>query len=227
MLHYNSYESLSIAAAHFFTAECDRCIMKNNRFMVALSGGNTPKRLYELLASPSFSKNIDWKKVYIFFSDERYLPANNDASNFKMAATTLLDHVPVSRKNIFAIPTASTPAKDAAKYELDLKKIFGSRIPAFDLVLLGMGDDGHTASLFPDSEILKEKNRLIKEVYIKEKQAWRISFTLPLINHAKQILLLVSGKEKAPVLKKVMSKRKIKSLLPVQLIKGNILWMIS
>ena len=227
MLHYNSYESLSIAAAHFFTAECDRCIMKNNRFMVALSGGNTPRRLYELLASPSFSKNINWKKVYIFFSDERYVPPDNDESNFKMAVTTLLHHVPVPRKNIFAIPTSSTPAKDAAKYELDLKKIFGSRIPAFDLVLLGMGDDGHTASLFPDSEILKEKNRLIKEVYIKEKQAWRISFTLPLINHAKQILLLVSGKEKAPVLKKVMSKRKTKSLLPVQLIKGNILWMIS
>ena len=227
MLLYNSYESLSIAAAHFFTAECNRSIERHGKFTIALSGGNTPKRLYELLASASFSKNINWKKVYVFFSDERYVPHSNTDSNFKMAATALLNHVPIPKKNIFAIPVSSTPAKDAAKYEQDIKKMAGNKTPAFDLILLGTGADGHTAYLFPNNEILKEKKRLVKEVYLKEKAMYRISFTLPLINQAKQILLLVSGKEKVPVMKKIMSKRKASNLLPVQLLKGNILWMIN
>ena len=227
MLHYNSYQSLSIAAAHFFTAECNRCIERHGKFTVALSGGKTPKRLYQLLATPAFSKNINWKKVIIFFSDERYVPHNHADSNFKMAAETLLTHIPIPHKNIFAIPTSSTPAKDAATYEQDIKKILGSNTPSFDLILLGMGQDGHTASLFPKNEILKENKRLVKEVYIKEKEMWRISFTLPLINAARQILFLVSGKEKAPVLKKVLSNTKTTNPLPVQLIKGNILWMVN
>ncbi len=227
MLFYNSYESASIAAAHFFTAECNRSIERHGKFTVALSGGNTPKRLYELLASASFSKNINWKKVYVFFSDERYVPHNNADSNFKMASSALLNHISIPKKNIFAIPTSSAPAKDAARYEQDIKKITGNKIPSFDLILLGMGADGHTASLFPNNEILKEKKRLVKEVYIKEKDIYRISFTLPLINAARQVLLLVSGKEKSAVLKKLFSKRKTKSPLPVELLKGNLLWMVA
>ena len=105
--------------------------------------------------------------------------------------------------------------------------MLGSNTPSFDLILLGLGPDGHTASLFPKNEILKENKKLVKEVYIKEKEMWRISFTLPLFKHAKQILFLVSGKEKAPVLKKLLSNKKTTNPLPVQLIKGNILWMVN
>ncbi|MEO6541198.1 MAG: 6-phosphogluconolactonase [Ferruginibacter sp.] len=227
MLHYNSYQSLSTAAAHFFTIACNKNIARHDRFMVALSGGNTPKKMYRLLATTEFSKNINWKKVFIFFSDERYVPHTGKESNFKMASAALLDHVPIPRKNIFAIPTGSTPAKDAARYEKEIKKITGSKKPAFHLVLLGMGADGHTASLFPKHEILQENKRLVKEVFLKDKEIYRISFTLPLINRAKQVLLLVAGREKTAVIKKVSANRKTVNPLPVQLLKGNITWMVT
>ena len=226
MLHYNSYESLSTAAAHFFTVACQRSIAAHDKFTVALSGGYTPKRLYELLAMPEFSNNINWKKVFIFFSDERYVSHNDADSNFNMAAKSLLEHISIPKKNIFAIPVSSTPAKDAIAYEAAVKKITSDSKFAFDLVLLGMGADGHTASLFPGTEILNEKRRLLKEVFLKDKNMYRISFTLPLRNRAKQILLLVSGEEKKPVLKKVAANQKTGKLLPVQLLKGDITWMV-
>jgi len=226
MLYYNSYESLSTAAAHFFTVACQRSIAAHDKFTVALSGGYTPKRLYELLAMPEFSNNINWKKVFIFFSDERYVSHNDADSNFNMAAKALLEHISIPKKNIFAIPVSSTPAKDAIAYEAAVKKITSDSKFALDLVLLGMGADGHTASLFPGTEILNEKRRLLKEVFLKDKNMYRISFTLPLINRAKQILLLVSGEEKKPVLKKVAANQKNGKLLPVQLLKGDITWMV-
>ncbi len=227
MLHYNSYESLSVAAAHFFTTACSSSIAAHNKFTLALSGGNTPKRFYELLATPQFSNNINWEKVFIFFSDERYVPHNDAESNFNMASKALLKHIPIPRKNIFAIPTSSSPAKDAAAYETVVKTITGADKFSFDLILLGMGADGHTASLFSGTEILHEKKRLVKEVFVKEKKIYRISFTLPLINRAKQILLVVNGKEKQSILKKISGNRKTNNPLPVQLLKGNILWMVN
>jgi len=227
MLYYNSYESLSVAAAHFFTTACSRSIAAHDHFTVALSGGNTPKRFYELLATPEFSNNINWKKVFIFFSDERYVQHNDAESNFNMASQALLDHITIPRKNIFSIPVSSTPAKDALRYEAAVKKITADTKFSFDLVLLGMGADGHTASLFPGNEILLEKKRLVKEVFVKEKNIYRISFTLPLINRARQILLLVNGKEKEAVLKKLSANRKTNNPLPVQLLKGDITWMVA
>lgn len=227
MLYYNSYESLSLAAAHFFTVAYSRAIATHDSFTVALSGGSTPKRLYELLATPAFSTNINWKKVFIFFSDERYVPHSDADSNFKMAAGSLLDHINIPRKHIFAIPVSSSPKEDAATYEATVKKITGAQKFSFDLVLLGMGADGHTASLFPGTPIVQEKKRLVKEVFLQQKNIYRISFTLPLINRAKEILFLVQGKEKAPVLKKIVANRKTQKPLPAQLVKGNITWMIA
>ena len=227
MLLYNTYEMMSIAAAHFFTIEYERAIIKKGKFIVALSGGNTPRHLYGLLASHAYSLNIDWKKVYIFFSDERYVPANDKESNFKMAWDNLLKEIPIPSKNVFPVPTSSSPAKDALKYENTVRKIFAGKPAVFDLLFLGMGADGHTASLFPGTDVLKEKRRLVKEVYLREKNTYRISFTLPLINRAKQVLILVSGKDKKPVLKKISGKVVPKDPLPVQLVKGNVLWMVD
>lgn len=226
MLYYNTYESLSQAAAHFFTVAYSRSIRTHNKFTVALSGGNTPGRLYELLASPAFSQNINWKKVFIFFSDERYVPHSDADSNFKMAKESLLDHISIPKKNIFAIPVSSTPVKDAAAYEASVKKITGDNRFSFDLVLLGMGADGHTASLFPGTRVLQEKKRLVQEVFVQEKKSYRISFTFTLLNKAKQVLLLVNGKEKEAVLKKIALNRKTQHPLPVQMLQGDITWMI-
>ena len=139
----------------------------------------------------------------------------------------LLEHIAIPRKNIFAIPVSSSPEKDAITYEATVKKITGDKKYAFDLVILGMGADGHTASLFPGNEILNEKKRLVKEVFLKEKNIYRISFTFSLINSAKQILLLVKGKEKDTVLKKILASPNTNNPLPVQLLKGDITWMIA
>jgi 6-phosphogluconolactonase len=226
MLHYNSYESLSNAAAHFFSIAYSRSVARHDKFTVALSGGNTPKRLFELLATPIFSQNINWKKVFIFFSDERYVPHSNTESNFNMAAQALLNHIPIPRKNIFTVPVSSTPVKDAATYEVAVKKITADTKFAFDLVLLGMGADGHTASLFPGTDIIQEKRRLVKEVFIKEKNIYRISFTFSLINKAKQVLLLVNSKEKEVMLKRIAANLSTKKPLPVQLVKGDVTWMV-
>ena len=227
MLLYNTYEMMSIAAAHFFTIEYEKAITKKGRFLVALSGGNTPRHLYELLASHTYSLNIDWKKVFIFFSDERYVPYNDNTSNFKLAKDNLLKEISVPEKNVFPIPTSSSPEKDALKYESTIRKIFAGRPAAFDLVMLGMGADGHTASLFPGADVLKEKKRLVKEVYVHEKNTYRISFTLPLINRAKQVLILVSGEDKKAILQKIAGKAFPKKPLPVQMVKGNVLWMVD
>ena len=226
MLLYNTYEMMSIAAAHFFTTEYDEAIAKKGKFIVALSGGNTPKHFYELLASHAYSLNIDWKKVFIFFSDERYVPHDNKDSNFKMAKDNLLKEISIPEKNVFPIPTSSNPEKDALKYESTIRRIFAGKPASFDLLLLGMGADGHTASLFPGTDILKEKKRLVKEVYIREK-TYRISFTLPLINRAKQVLILVSGADKKTALQKISGKPASKKPLPVQMVKGNVLWMVD
>ena len=227
MLLYNTYEMMSIAAAHFFTIEYDKAIAKKGKFIVALSGGNTPRHLYELLASHVCSLNIDWKRVYLFFSDERYVPQNDKDSNFKMVKDNLLKEIAIPEKNVFPIPTSTSPEKDALKYEATIRKMFAGKPAAFDLLLLGMGADGHTASLFPGANVLTEKKRLVKEIYVPEKNMERITFTLPLINRAKQVLILVSGKDKKDVLQKISGKSVPKKPLPVQMVKGNVLWMVD
>jgi 6-phosphogluconolactonase len=219
---------LSEAAAHFFLLHAQEAIEKNGRFVVALSGGSTPKTFLEILATPAFSKNVDWKKVFFFWSDERFVPLTDKESNYKMAWDSLLSKVPVPKKNIFATPVKG-PTKDCAKqYETTLKSFFGGKTPAFDWLMLGMGDDGHTASLFPGTDILQENKRLVKEVWVESKQTWRISFTYPLINKARQVVLLVAGNNKAPILKTVFAK-KAKAVYPVQGVnpKTSPLWLVD
>jgi len=144
-----------------------------------------------------------------------------------MVKDNLLKEISIPEKNVFPIPTSSSPEKDALKYESTIRKIFAGRPASFDLLLLGMGADGHTASLFPGSDVLKEKKRLVKEVYVHEKNTDRISFTLPLINRAKQVLILVSGKDKKPMISKIAGKTAPRHPLPVQMVKGNVLWMVD
>ncbi len=227
---WKDVEALSIAAAHFFVSECHRCIAKKEKFVVALSGGNTPKRLYQLLASPDFNRNIPWENVFLFWSDERFVPHTDADSNYSMVKENLLDHISIPEKNIFPIPVNGT-AKDCAKeYEVIIKQFFNNKKVVFDCLLLGLGNDGHTASLFPGTAVLKEKKKLIKEVWLEEKQTWRISFTFPLINNAALIIFLVAGKEKAAVVTDVINKKIIKPAFPSQLVKplkGNIYWMLD
>ena len=223
-------EALSFAAAHFFVAECHRCIAKKGKFVVALSGGNTPKRFYQILASHDFSRNIPWEKVFLFWSDERFVAHTDKESNYRMVKENLLDHIPIPEKNIFPVPVNDTAKKSASGYEKTIGHFFKNKKNVFDWLLLGIGDDGHTASLFPGTDILKEKKILVKEVWVEQKKSWRISFTLPLINKAAQVIFLVAGKDKAAVIADILNHKKIKPALPAQLIKpvkGTIYWMLD
>ena len=220
---------LSESAAQFIADAAARNISEKGNFSLVLSGGETPRRTYQLLAH-KFSNAIEWENVLIFFGDERYVPKDDVRSNYSMANETLLNHVPILKENIFSIPTNSSPAEDALKYEETLKQIFHDSFPRFDLVLLGLGENGHTASLFPHTEILHEKKRWVKEVFIPEQNIFRISLTAPAINAAKQVVFLVTGEKKAAVLNEVLHGNFQPEELPAQLIKpvsGELIWMIE
>lgn len=224
-------KALTKATAQLIITESKNCIEQKGSFTWALSGGNTPLALYKLLATESYQKKLDWKNIFVFWSDERYIPFQSPENNSQQTKIAMLDHIPIPQENIFTIPV-NLPVKKAAKhYEQTLKQFFKTEQPVFDLILLGMGSDGHTASLFPNTEILKEKNALIKNCYVDAVYMERISFTAPLINNAKKILFLISGAEKAAALQKVLSPKKQPQLFPAQLIKAakknELIWFVD
>jgi 6-phosphogluconolactonase len=216
--------SLSHAAANFIVLESNKMVAEKGSFSIALSGGSTPKLLFELLAQPPYKDAIPWKKMIIAFGDERFVPATSDESNYKMACDALLDHVAVPKKNILRIVTEKvTPERSAKIYGKEIKK----KLKAFDLILLGVGEEGHTASIFPKSELIKNKKDNVSAVWVEEKQMDRISFTLPFINKATDVLFLVSGESKAAIVKKIFSKAG--AALPAAMVraKKNTFWFLD
>jgi 6-phosphogluconolactonase len=219
--------SLAIAAAHFIVTESNKAVATKGYFTISLSGGKTPELLYKILSQSPFKENIPWKNSIITFGDERFVPASSDESNYKMANEALLKKVPIPAKNILKVKTEKiTPSAAAADYEKSIKKYISAKNP-FDLILLGIGEEGHTASLFPGSVLLKENKRLVKEVFVKEKNMYRISLTLSCINSAKNVLFLVAGENKKDILKKIFSGRH--GSLPAAMVKpaGNLIWMMD
>jgi 6-phosphogluconolactonase len=201
----------------------DEAIAKGERFTIVAAGGSTPKVLYELLAN----KEWDWSKVHVFWGDERYVPVTDPQSNEGMTRQAWLDRVAIPAENIHAIPTdKDDPASAAAQYEQHIQEFFGvsaGEIPQFDLVLLGMGDDGHTASLFPHTPALKVGDRLVT-VGSKDGQP-RITLTVPIINRAKEIIFMIEGAAKAKALKAVLAPSGDVNQYPSRLITGNTIWL--
>lgn len=222
---FDNAEILATAAADYFVQLGNECILTKGKFTVALSGGSTPIALFKLLASIEYANKIDWKKVYIFWGDERCVALDSPENNAYQATTILLDKVLVPKKNIFVIPVNETPTNAAIYYEATLKIFFKIDMPLFDLILLGLGDDGHTASLFPLTTILKEKTKLVKEVFLAAKNVWRVSFTEPLINNATHKLFLVVGKAKADILNTIINGGIDTQKYPAQMIK-NAEWFV-
>ena len=219
--------ALSHAVANLIVTESNKAVAEKDFFTIALSGGSTPKLLFELLAQAPYKNNILWKKVIVAFGDERFVAPTSAESNFKMANDTLLKHVPVSKKNILSVQTLKvTPAQSATLYEQALKKHISSKHP-FDMVLLGIGEEGHTASIFPKSELITDKKNWVKSVWVQEKQMDRLSFTLPFINKAKNIVFLISGENKAAIIKKIFSKSG--AALPAAMVKAkeNTFWFLD
>jgi len=218
---------LAHAVAHLIVIESNKAVLQKEYFTIALSGGSTPKLLFQLLAAAPYKNNIPWRKVIIAFGDERFVAHTDKESNYKMAMDTLLSHIPVPKKNILAVPFLKlNPVQSAKLYEAQIRKYVSAKNP-FDLILLGIGEDGHTASIFPKSELLTENKRWVKEVWVAEKNMHRISFTFPLINRAKNIAFLVSGSSKAAVVKKIFSGRGAD--LPAARVKGsgNLFWFLD
>jgi 6-phosphogluconolactonase len=188
---------------------------------VALSGGETPRRLYEILATSPYRERIHWDEVHIFWSDERCVPENDPRNNAWMARQTLLDLVPIPPDHIHPIRCDQSPQQAAIQYEKELKDFFSTQNPNFHLVLLGLGENGHTASLFPHTQVLNEKLRWVSDVHIVELGMDRITFTAPFINQASQVVFLVSGADKAQVLENVLEGTYRPHSLPAQLIRPN------
>ncbi len=222
--------ALARTAAETIQNIAETAIGETGRFSIALSGGSTPKTLFELLAS-AYKDRIDWSKTDIFWSDERCVPPDDVDSNYHMARETLLDRVPLPASNIYRIKGELPPDDGAAHYEEILRAYFYGQLPRFDLILLGMGDDGHTASLFPGTAVLTEQVRWVVPNHVSTvKQTWRITFTAPVINNAANVMFLVAGAGKAERLKQVLQGEYRPIELPSQLIKptnGTLIWAVD
>lgn len=227
---FKTVNALNRAAAEFICSVAFKAIKARGRFVIAMDGGETPLKIYSLLTKRPFRKLIDWDKTFIFWTDERCVPLNDSRNNAHTAKKILFNHIDIPENNIHTIPVNFSPTIAASKYEKELTSFFGSGPKRFDLILLGLGENGHTASLFPGTNVLQEQAVGIRTVYVEEEQLFRITMTAPLINQARHILFLVAGKRKAEILKRVTtSSGKVKTY-PAQLIKpinGELNWFVD
>jgi 6-phosphogluconolactonase len=219
------------AAAEEFVSVGRAAIGGQGRFTVALSGGSTPKALYSLLASNY--ANFAWNRIFLFFGDERHVPPTDPESNYRMVQESLLSKITIPAENVFRVPAENPDAAAAAAdYEAQIRRFFEIKpgeFPRFDLILLGMGPDGHTASLFPDSEALNEQSRLVVANWVAKFNTHRITFTFPVLNRAAEVMFLASGPDKADMLHQVLE-TKITPPLPSQRVEptdGKLLWMLD
>ncbi len=225
---------LSRFAAEKFIEIGNREIKENGCFTVALAGGSTPKELYKLIASEEFSSRIDWEKVFFFFGDERDVSPASDQSNFKMANELLFKPLEIQRTNIFRWQTEIINVVEVAEqYEKTLRKFFklnAGEFPRFDLILLGMGEDGHTASIFPHTKALDEQKKLAVANPVKKLSTTRLTLTLPVINNAENIIFLVIGEHKAKILQKILETDPQPEKFPSQAVNpsdGKLIWLID
>jgi 6-phosphogluconolactonase len=227
---YEDRASLSRAAARLFAAEALRAVESRGRFTVLLSGGETPLPAYELLAVPPLRESIPWAKVHIFWGDERYVAPDDPRSNARMACRAFLDHVPVPPEQIHPIPYCPTPQESAVAYEKLLRSFFAGEESGFDLVFLGLGTDGHTASLFSGTAAVAERERWVTEVYVAEQELYRVTLTAPVINRGALVVFVVAGGDKAAIVRVVLEENPDPHRIPARLIgpvPGRLLWMLD
>jgi 6-phosphogluconolactonase len=226
---------LAQAAAERFARAVERAVRERGHAFVALSGGTTPKQMGSILAREPYRSRIPWDRVHVFWGDERWVPLGSPESNAGEARRGFLDLVPIPMKNVHPWDTtAESPREAAAAYEDLLRQQFGefSGIPRFDLVLLGMGDDGHTASLFPETAALVANGRLAVANYVPKMDASRLTLTAPLLNAGREILFLIGGPGKADTLEAVLEGPELPANFPVQLIRpalpdGKLNWLVD
>lgn len=226
-------QELFEAAAEEVVRAANQALAERGRFTLALSGGSTPRSLFTLLATNARSA-LAWDRTFFFWSDERHVPPTDPDSNYRMAHEAMLAKVPVPAGNVFRVPAEMPEAAAAAEaYEQTMRNFFAlapEQFPRFDLILLGMGPDGHTASLFPETAALREKSRLVVANWVEKMKASRITFTLPVLNAARGVAFLVSGTDKAPALKAVLESDAPGEQYPAKLVQpsdGKLIWFVD
>jgi len=227
---FDDLKSLSNGAAELFRSLAHTAISVKGRFAVALSGGTTPRLLYTLLGSAPYRNTIDWPRVHLFWADERCVPADHPASNYGLVCDTLLESIPLPGSNVHNVQGEADPEEAARAYEQIIKAFYGTAtIPSFDLIILGVGVDGHTASLFPGSVSILEAARMAIPVYLEDPQVNRVTLTMTVINHASHVLFLASGRAKASVLQNILYQGNSKGY-PAGLVlpeNGTVTWFLD
>jgi 6-phosphogluconolactonase len=229
---FKDHEALSLAAAEIFITAATQAIQTRGRFLVALSGGGTPAGSYRLLAKDSYRQQVEWPQTFVFWGDERCVPPDDPGSNYHQAMDLFLSQVPIPDDNILRVKGELEPAEASEEYARTLKRFAapGQDWPRFDLVLLGMGSDGHTASLFPDSQVEASSPTLAVTANYEDRPSQRVTLTPMVINSARNILFLVAGANKASTLKNVLSGDYQPELLPAQRIQptdGKTVWLLD
>ena len=232
---YDNVEQLSRAAAEWFVQLASDAVARSGRFTVALAGGLTPKRLYQLLAEPPYRDQIDWPRWEIFWNDERAVPPDHPESNYKMAWDALLSRVPVDRSRVHRMPGEAADADQTAiAYQREIAAALAVSAegppPTLDLVLLGIGEDGHTASLFPYTEALEEHSRWVVANHVPQRSMYRLTMTLPILNQARHVVFLVTGAGKAAVLSEILEGPSEPRRLPSQAVQptdGQLCWLLD
>jgi 6-phosphogluconolactonase len=226
-------QELFEAAAEELVRTANEAVTQRGRFAIALSGGSTPKNLYNLLATNARTA-LPWDRMFFFWGDERHVSPADPDSNYRMADETMLSKIPVAAGNVFRIKAENPDAGAVAEaYEQTLRKFFAlepGQFPRFDLILLGMGPDGHTASLFPGTRALQEKSRLVVANWVDKMKGSRISLTLPVLNAAAAVAFLVSGTDKAPALHAVLESEAPGEQYPAKLVRpsdGKLIWLVD
>ena len=229
---YKNIQELSTAAAELFVVSAAQAITARGRFLTALSGGGTPKPLYEWLAREPYRNQIEWSKVLVFWGDERCVSKDDSGNNYYQTRQTLLDHIPLPADNIHRIASELEPEDAAKDYARVLKNFAESPYewPRFDLVLLGMGDDGHTASLFPDSQVVVTSAVIAVTANYQDRPAKRVSLTPLVFNAARRVVFLAVGQSKAETLANILNGEYHPELLPAQRIRptdGEVIWLVD
>lgn len=223
---HESPEGLAEAAARAFVERAAEAVAERGRFAVALAGGSTPKATYEVLAR-DHTGDVDWPNVHAFFGDERTVPPDHEDSNFRMALEALLDRVPVG--SVHRMRGELPPDEAAAAYEEELKEFFGEVPPVLDLVMLGIGADGHTASLFPETPALEATDRLVVANPVPKLDTIRLTLTVPVLNAARSVNFLVAGEGKAEALQEILEGGADPRRYPAKLVRppGGPTWMVD
>lgn len=222
--------AVSKELAEWITTAIESVLSKQDRFTWVVTGGNSPKALYELLATEPYKSRIDWSKLHIFWGDERAVPFEDDRNNAKMTYEHLLNLVPVKAGQVHVMQTDIEPDASATAYEAILKKYFSESGPSFDLVLSGMGDDGHTLSLFPGTAVIHEKKAWVDSFYLDAQSMYRITLTAPIVNRASKVAFLTFGSGKANALKEVLQGAPNVDVYPSQIIQpayGELHWFVD